>query len=532
MNKPPEYPGRKSERDRAAIAAQSLTIITELANELRPRQVGDLSAAPDSDLDRDLGFDSLGRAELILRLDRTFKVRLPDQLIADAKTPADLIDAILTAKPQSRDITATVEAPVDVLASIAPPATAKSLLQVLEHHVEAHPDRPHIGIWQSYGITERMSYGQLDSQALSIARGLQEAGLEVGDRVALMLPTGRAFFCTFFGILFAGGIPVPIYPPFRRAQVEDHIRRQAGILNNAEVGILVTEAEIRRVGGLLKGLVPSLHHVMIAESLMGGPQLAEPTSANSDTTALIQYTSGSTGDPKGVVLTHANLLANIRAMGVALEATSKDVFVSWLPLYHDMGLIGAWLGSLYFGARVVIMSPLTFLADPTRWLHAISQQRGTLSAAPNFAFELCLKNIRQEDAAGLDLSSLRAVVNGAEPVSPSTIRDFTERFSAFGFRPEALEPVYGLAESSVGLAFPPMGRTPIVDRVDRFALTDAGIVRVAAPDDRSAIEFVACGRPLVNHQVRIVDDLGLELPERHQGNLQFKGPSVTQGYYR
>ena len=156
-----------------------------------------------------------------------------------------------------------------------------------------------------------------------------------------------------------------------------------------------------------------------------------PLPATIDTTALIQYTSGSTGDPKGVVLSHGNLLANIRAMGAALNATSADRVVSWLPLYHDMGLIGCWLGSLYYGAPALIMSPVAFLADPARWLWAIHDHRATISAAPNFAFEFCLKSIDEPRISGLDLSSLRAVLNGAEPVSPITIRRFTEKFSVF-----------------------------------------------------------------------------------------------------
>jgi 1-acyl-sn-glycerol-3-phosphate acyltransferase len=347
-----------------------------------------------------------------------------------------------------------------------------------------------------------------------------------------MLPTGLGFFRTFFGVLYAGCIPVPIYPPFRRAQVEDHLRRQAGILKNAEAALLVTESEIRQVGALLMGLVPSMRDVLTDTSLMDHPPADRPRLAEPAGIALIQYTSGSTGDPKGVVLTHANLLANIRAMGAALEATSRDVFVSWLPLYHDMGLIGAWLGSLYFGARAVVMSPLNFLADPTRWLRAIAREGGTLSAAPNFAFELCLKNIRDEDMERIDLSGLRAVVNGAEPVSATTIRNFTAKFSRFGFRPEAMEPVYGLAECSVGLAFPPMGRRPPIDRIERAALADGLVAVPARHDDPTAMEFVGCGRPLVNHQIRIIDELGIEVPDRHQGRLQFKGPSATQGYFR
>lgn len=519
--------------DRAAITEETIRTIVDLATELGPRRSAPLTATLNSDLDRDLGFDSLGRAELVRRLDRAFAVQLPDRLIADARTPGDLVDAILAAEPASFEPVRVQGAPAEDLRSVTPPSMAGTLIEALQYHVDAHGDRPHVALWRGDRIDEVLTYGQLHDQALRVAQGLQRIGLEPGDRVAIMLPTGMAFFVTFFGVLYAGGVPVPIYPPFRRAQVEEHIRRQAGILSNAEVGILVTERDILRVGGLLKRLVGSLRHVATTDDLSQGPRaLASPSPIVAGDVALIQYTSGSTGDPKGVVLTHANLLANIRAMGAALEATSRDVFVSWLPLYHDMGLIGAWLGSLYFGARAVVMSPLTFLGDPLRWLRAIAQQRGTLSAAPNFAYELCLKSVRDIDLSALDLSCLRALVNGAEPISPATVRDFTSRFAPCGLRPGALAPVYGLAESSVGLAFPPLGRMPPIDRVDRTVLADTSFAKPAAPDHASAIEFVACGRPLANHQVRIVDRMGLELPERHQGRLQFKGPSSTGGYFR
>ena len=180
-----------------------------------------------------------------------------------------------------------------------------------------------------------------------------------------------------------------------------------------------------------------------------------------ESVALIQYTSGSTGAPKGVVLSHANLLANIRAMGGVMEASSADVFVSWLPLYHDMGLIGAWLGCLHFAAPLYAMSPLSFLVRPESWLWAIHRFRATFSASPNFGFELCLNKISDADLKGLDLSSLRMVANGAEPVSVQTLRRFLARFGRYGFPAQAMAPVYGLAESSVGLAFsatrPPAG---------------------------------------------------------------------------
>ncbi len=511
---------------------QLLVIVHDLALELHPHLRRTLTVELDSDIDTDIGLDSLGRAELLLRLDRAFKVRLPERLIGEARTPRDVLDAVAAAAPDTGALRTRADIEPILLPETAAPTQAATLPEVLSSHVEMHGDRPHIWLWRSDDEEEHITYAELDRTARAVARGLLDRGLEHGERVAIMLPTEPAFFYAFFGVILAGGVPVPIYPPFRRAQVEDHLRRQAGILRNAGASFLITDEEIRRVGVLLHSLTDTLRGVETVGALASGEQIAEPAPTDGAATTLIQYTSGSTGDPKGVVLSHANLLANIRAMGEVMEASSSDIFVSWLPLYHDMGLIGAWLGSLYYGAPVVIMPPLAFLADPARWLWAIHRHRATLSAAPNFAFELCLKNIRDADIEGLDLSTLRMVVNGAEPVSPGTIARFTRRFRNFGFRPEALAPVYGLAESSVGLAFPPAGRAPIIDRVNRDALSRDGIAKEAKKDDETALEFVACGQPLPHHEVRIVDDTGHEVAEHREGRLQFRGPSVTKGYFR
>jgi 1-acyl-sn-glycerol-3-phosphate acyltransferase len=247
--------------------------------------------------------------------------------------------------------------------------------------------------------------------------------------------------------------------------------------------------------------------------------------------AMLQYTSGSTGNPKGVVLTHANLLVNIRSMGRALRVTPADVFVSWLPLYHDMGLIGAWMGSLVYGFKYPVMSPLTFLAHPHLWLRAIHRHGGTLSGGPNFCYELCLRRIQDADVEGLDLSSWRFAFNGAEPVSPDTMEAFIQRFARHHFRREAMAPVYGLAEATLGVAFPPPERGPLVDRVDREQFTSGGRA-VPAAEGADALIFVACGVPVPGHQVRVVDPSGRELPERSEGHIQFSGPSVTSGYFR
>ena len=247
---------------------------------------------------------------------------------------------------------------------------------------------------------------------------------------------------------------------------------------------------------------------------------------------MLQYTSGSTGDPKGVILSHDNLLANIRAMGRAAAVTSSDRFVSWLPLYHDMGLIGAWLATMYHAVPLVLMPPTSFLGRPSRWLWAIHRYRATISAGPNFAYEIAASKVRDDDLIGLDLSSWRLAFNGAEPVRAATLERFAARFAPYGFDRRALTPVYGLAESAVGLTFPPLGRGPLVERIDEGVLAREGRATVSSDTAISALEVVSCGRPLPHHEIRVVDDGGREVPERIEGRIEFRGPSATIGYHR
>ena len=514
-----------------ATADALLAIVHQLAAELHPAR----AVTPptlDSALERDLGFDSLGRVELMLRLDRAFGVSLPENALVTSETPRDLLRAVLAARA------AVPSAPLPEPKFSAPLATAEipehaaTLIEVLEWHVQAHPDRVHIVLATDGGAEEEITYAALRAGAHRVAAVLATHDLQPGAMVAIMLPTSREYFFSFFGVLMAGGIPVPIYPPARPSQVEDHMQRHAGILSNAQVAALITVPEAKALALLLRSKVPTLASVLTVQDVREDGTIAPGYAPKPDDIAFLQYTSGSTGNPKGVVLTHANLLANLRAMGRAAQVSSTDVFVSWLPLYHDMGLIGAWMGSLYFAFKLVVMSPLTFLARPPSWLWAIHRHRGTLSAAPNFAYQLCARRIADADLEGLDLSSWRFAFNGAEPVSPETLEEFAARFARYGLRREALAPVYGLAESSVGLAFPPAGRGPKIDRIKREVLANTARAEPAGPGDTDVLQIVACGHPLPGHQIRVVDGQGHELAERQEGRLQFKGPSATSGYYR
>ena len=509
-----------------------LGVVRQLLSELQPHRSNPASVTLDSLLDRDLGLDSLERMELLHRLEQAFGVHLPEQDVANAEGPRDLLHALRRASPAARSEDAPAMSGFEPQTIGEAPGAAGTLIDALAWHARHHPERPHITLITDGDQAESITYGDLQRAAEAVAAGLQARGLQPQQTVALMLPTGREFFAAFFGILLAGGIPVPIYPPARLAQIEDHLRRQIRILANAGIVALITVPEAQSLARLLRAQIGSLHSVPTVEALSQSGEGLNRYPARPHDIAFLQYTSGSTGNPKGVILTHDNLLANIRVMGQVVGIQSTDVFVSWLPLYHDMGLIGAWLGSLYFACRLVLMSPLTFLARPARWLWAIHRHRGTISAGPNFAYELCVGRIAEADLEGLDLSSWRYAFNGAEPVSAHTMTRFSERFSAYGFRPQAMKPVYGLAEVSLGLAFSPPDSIPQVDHVNREALMRNGQAVPVEADDPAALHVVASGQPLPGYQIRIVDAMGYEAGERREGRLEFRGPSTTQGYYR
>ena len=483
----------------------------------------------DDVLDRDLGIGSLERVELLARLEETFATRFADSVLGEADSIHDLVAAVIAGGTPSTSEAEEVAVPV--AAGVAAPDSARTLIDVLRWHAERNPERVHLVLRLDDGSEQSITYGELWTQAGVVAGGLVARGIKHGDAVALMLRTEPGFFSAFFGTLLAGAVPVPIYPPTRPGRLEEYAARQVKILDNAQARLLVTFPEVEQVAGLLRPRVRSLTGVTTLARLTPAPLRPGPVVA-ADDPALIQYTSGSTGDPKGVLLSHTNLLANIRSLGQALGVRPDDVCVSWLPLYHDMGLIGMWLGSLYHGLPAVILPPLSFLARPARWLRAISAHRATISAAPNFAFDLCVKRIADADLEGVDLGSWRLAMNGSEAVRPETLERFARRFAAHGFRAEALCPVYGLAESSVGLTISTPGRGPRVDRIRRETFERARRAEPAAPGDAAPVAFVACGAPLPGHDIRIVDATGQPLPDRVEGRVEFRGPSVTSGYFR
>ncbi|HYG62675.1 MAG TPA: AMP-binding protein, partial [Thermoanaerobaculia bacterium] len=371
---------------------------------------------------------------------------------------------------------------------------------------------------------ERLTYAELDRRARAIAARLRQI-LGPGERALLLYPPGLEFIAAFFGCLHAGVVAVPAYPPRARDRAQTRLR---AIACDAEPKAALTTSAI--LGGLEARSDELAEMEWIATDTLpveGGLDLPEPSP---DAVAFLQYTSGSTATPKGVMVTHANLLHNERMIGEAFAQDEDSVVVGWLPLYHDMGLIGNVLQPVHAGATCVLMAPVAFLQRPARWLEAISRYRATTSGGPNFAYELCVRKVGPEERSRLDLSSWRVAFNGAEPVREATLARFAEAFGPCGFRREAFYPCYGLAEATLFVTGGAPGKAPRVLAVDPAALERH---EVMAGRDEEARRLVSCGGPWEDQRVVVVEpETELECPPGRVGEIWIAGPSVARGYWR
>jgi len=493
------------------------------------RQRAALSVSEKADLEKDLGIDSIGKVELFHEIEEKFSIYLPDDLLATVLTVSDLVTAIQKSHP-AKSFRSFKKALLPKRTQYHP-NKEKSIVEVLKHWAKYEPNRPHIYLQQQNGNELTITYKTLLDNGLKVAANLYKIGIRQHDTVAIMLPTCEGFFYSFMGVQLLGAVPVPIYPPFRPDKIEDYTLREVKILKKAGVKALITFDKAEKLSELLGVFIPSLNHVVTYEQISLAVKNPPEVSLSGGHSALIQFTSGSTNDPKGVLLSHFNLMSNIKSIGDAMQIQPNDVVVSWLPLYHDMGLIGCWLSPLYYGRPVVIMSPMQFLTRPERWLWAIHYHKATISAGPNFAYDLCIKRIATKEIEGLDLSSWRLALNGAEAVNPNTVERFIQKFSKYGFRDTSYFPVYGLAESCVAVCFPPLNRAPIIDRISQDDYQTRQVATPVKDSKEASVRFVCCGKAIPNHQIRVVDANDTILPERVIGSLQFQGPSTMQGYY-
>lgn len=376
------------------------------------------------------------------------------------------------------------------------------------------------------------SFRELVAEARARAGALQALPLTRGDRIVLTVPDHRAFIVTFLAAVTAGLVPVPVSPPFSLARLENWQATTAGIIRTAGAAAIVTVEDVRAV--LLSTGAALDATIVTVDELDAAAQPHVPVAVGLDDLAFLQFTSGSTGTPRGVMVSHRNVAANCTGlMGEFLRWTPYGagvIGVSWLPLYHDMGLVGCVLGPLYFARPVVFLATLGFLKRPSLWFELIHRHRATVTFAPNFGYALAARRISDEQISQWDLSCLRVAGCGGEPVSAETLRTFTRRFAPAGLSPQAPRPSYGMAESTLIVTYGRVGEPWRSEAVDADRLRRD---RVAVPtaEDADAVELVGCGTPLAGHTVSIVDERGSPLRERVIGEVEIRGPSLTRGYF-
>ena len=373
-------------------------------------------------------------------------------------------------------------------------------------------------------------YQDVLRRAQKTAAALQAHGLRRGDRVALILSTSIEFFDSLLGVQLAGGIPAALYPPFRLGKLDEYFARLRRMLAKIGARYLITEGRIRKLLGPGVVGVESLREVLDAKDLQTGGGNWQPVDVDPEQPAFLQFSSGTTVEPKAVMVTHTNLLANLTMMQQCLVYRGEDEIdngcVCWLPLYHDMGLVGCLYLGMYYPGTVTYMGPDTFLARPAIWLRTLSRYKSAISPAPHFAYSLCATKIKDAEMEGVDLSHWRAALNGAEPIESDGVQRFTERFARWGFQPTAMTPVYGLAEAGLGVTFTGLDDLPRFTEFSREGLWNGGTAQLG-PGRR----IVSVGRALPSVDVAIFDDQEQRVPDGRVGRIWVKGPSITKGYW-
>ena len=381
------------------------------------------------------------------------------------------------------------------------------------------------------------THGGIERASARYGGALQALGARRGDRVALILPDNADFVFAFLGALRAGLIPVPIYPPTGLGKLAGYLDNTLHIVARSGARLLLTSSDIKRMLGTIAARAPELSRVVAVEGVHRMREELKPAKVGLDDTCFLQFTSGSTSRPKGVMLTHGNLAANVRAimqLGLGIR-DSVDSGASWLPLYHDMGLIGFVIAPLYHVNTITFLPPLLFLKRPVRWLETVSRHRASISFGPNFAYALCVKRIKESEMTNLDLSSWRVAGCGAEPIRAENLRAFADKFAPVGFDEKAFVSCYGMAESTLAISFSAAGTGVHTDVVDAAALWSRGRAEPAPPEGEHTTTIVQCGAAFEGHDIQVFspDDEGSERPlgEREVGELRLRGPSLMTGYF-
>jgi len=389
-----------------------------------------------------------------------------------------------------------------------------------------------IGYIQGDGSLVFHSYPQLLEEVGQVLGGLHRSGLKAGDKLILALSGNEEFLPAFWGCILGGIIPVPLPAPislFTAGPALDRLHNVWKVLEKPY--ILLSEAVVDQAADKPTATHIPEQNFLTFSALRNFQSETAVHKAQASDIAYVQFSSGSTGRPKGVMLTHQNILSNVRAIETGLAMHEKDITLSWMPLYHDMGLIGYHLVPLHFKINHFLMNTSDFIRRPLQWLDSLEKHRATITAAPNFSQTMVLNHLGRKEHKKWDLSSVRLILNGAEPIAVSLMSRFTKEMSGFGIKPQAMLPVYGLAEATLAVTFPRIGELPGIETLFRSGLQSDGRAVPANTGDVSAIRFANVGFPLQDCQVRIVNDADEVLPEGRVGHIQVSGQNVTSGYY-
>lgn len=404
----------------------------------------------------------------------------------------------------------------------------KTIVHALHH--AAHSSTAEHAFIRPDGSERRLRFDELLAEAEALGAGLIAQGARRGDRIALIVPDPDAFVPIFLGALVAGLVPVPLYPPSSVVKLETYGGTVSHVLRTAGARLLVLPRAQRELLHELLAVTANETRIVELESIPRDQKLVLDGEPKPSEMALLQFTSGSTSAPKGVVITHEQLAANGKSIMLdGLHASGdEDRGVSWLPLYHDMGLIGFVVAPLFANVPVTFLPTSAFIRRPSSWLATIHKHRGTITFAPNFAYALATRAIQPRDIEKWDLSSLRVSGCGAEPIQASVLRAFADRFAAAGFRSTSFLPAYGMAEATLAISFSPLSRELFTDKVCPKAL-ETGKAVASTEDD--AAEIVACGKALPGTEIRIIGDDGEILGDREIGEIHVRGPSIASGYF-
>lgn len=403
----------------------------------------------------------------------------------------------------------------------------KTLADLLLTAVEAFPHKG-IGFVQPDGSLKFTTYPELLSQAKCMIHGMQLRGMVPGDKVIIVMSRNEEIIPILWTCFLSGYIPTVLQPPVSFSEFNQPAQKIDNVYLTLKNAKLILSSDL--INEFHSDVIPS-GSLINSEHLKTGTQEAEIYQPKETDIAFIQFSSGSTGDPKGIMLTHKNILTNHAAIGVGLDIHDTDVFTNWMPLYHDMGLIGYHILPVFCQTNHYLIHTIDFVKRPSIWLDVMDKVRCTITGCPNFGQALLLRHLKNREDKDWDLSSLKGIVNGAEPISSRIMADFLDRLARHGLRKGAMMPAYGMSEATVAISFSELLKEPVVNAFNRSMLQKAGIARLEKENVTEMIELVSVGKALPDTDIRVVDDAGNELENQADGNIQIKGGGITAGYY-